>query len=603
MNSQARWLYIASMALVLTILWMYTLWGYYPPLITIIGSIFCASLPAIAGVRLTLPILIALGPFFGNHPGGRFLEFYDLAILSAAVSQFPFLIQFRQQGNGIRTLAHLSIVIMASYLAAFYLLESFEGYKKGLYHFLSAPDWLPHYSIKVAIANGLCALLSTIWVLQIRRSGGGKIGASFLILAFIFPATVGILESIVPGFATLLDHYHIWMDGYVDRSQFRSQYTTLLAPAIDTPPNSLFWNRSWFSSHLVSTLPIIGLGLYRARIQYLPRHAIAFGLVLIYLAIVIEARAGVLSVMIFLLVLSGASVKRFRSTYIFWGSITALLMATMLIPFLSFLDLGPKVLGARSELYQSGLQIWKSFPLTGAGVESFGFWNDMLLRGDGFQRRLSSSHNFLVQLLSGMGLLGLIYFLFLFKVMFSSLFLALRQGDQQSSGVAAWMLAGWFALISLGSFQELWYLRGVQLSWWLCLLAPGLLWPRENAAPPRFDSWASEPRLARFALVSITLVVVATSVYMGLTISERFLIFENVGHLERVRKDESTQSTAYRYPLLAGEGAFWIREAGKLRKVSFECKESVPSLTGAPDHRKICRYEPVPKELIIENFD
>ncbi|MCB1166993.1 MAG: hypothetical protein KDK33_12605 [Leptospiraceae bacterium] len=81
--------------------------------------------------------------------------------------------------------------------------------------------------------------------------------------------------------------------------------------------------------------------------------------------------------------------------------------------------MGQNILEERAELHRSGLEIFLQFPVFGGGVESFGFYNDLILRGAGYQRIYSSTHNFLLQLGGGMGLTGILTIAFCRSVPFA----------------------------------------------------------------------------------------------------------------------------------------------------------------------------------------
>lgn len=592
---------------------------FYPIWMAAGGAIFATLLPLLSRGN-TLPVLLALGSFFGNHPGGRGLEFFDLALLSALLFRLPDLksqLQTRVGSLYGRFILLLVFSTAFSYLGAYYLLESFEGYRILPYHFLSARDWLPHYSFKVAATNVICAVLVIEWALAAREGKTSThFGASFLLLALLIPATVGILE-LLPPVALSLDRYHIWLDGYVDRT---APHQFLFLPALfEHSPNSLFWNRSWFALYLISVLPAAGIAL-----QFLPGPArlpgrklgvplfLCLGTLMGFLFLSIGARAGILSFLVFLAVLLLLlAIPRHRKI-LAWTMVIAMTVLLLATPLIAFWSPGQSLLEERAELYRSGIQIFLQSPVFGTGVESFGFYNDLILRGAGYQRVYSSTHNFLLQLGGGMGLAGVsMMALFLFFAFRSSI-----QGmsNPQTAGSLAPIVyfAGALAFLFYGNFQELWYLRGIQLNWWLMVFG-SIIWHssqkgqcesendagrlRQNRASSTFARIFPRTGKAVIAGGALLFLCCAFSIYRGISLGDRWSLFENVGHLQPI--PESTESG---YALLQGDGSYLKKENGSLVPVEFECRESDPPLSGPPDPRRICRYESVAPENVAQEL-
>lgn len=597
--------------LLLLVFW--TTAPFYPLWMAASGAAFASLMPLMLG-RNVLPGLIMLGAFFGNHPGGRGLEFYDLALLSALLYRFPGLIHGLQSNHGSRYARLLILLLVStvlSFVGAYYLLESFEGYKILPYHFLSARDWLPHYSIKVAAANIICATLVIDWALAVREDlSSTRIGAVLILMALFLPAIFGLLEFF-PWVAKSLDRYHIWLDGYVDRTPPHRLF--FLPPLFDQSPNSLFWNRSWFALYLISCLPAAGIAL-----QFLPdrlrqigggkKTALLCGTAafLGFLFLSIGARAGILSYGIFLIVLLVLLAAKGHRRALTWTILTGTILSIIAIPLLAYLPLGQDFLSERAELYRSGLQVFIQSPVLGSGVESFGFYNDLFLRAAGFQRIYSSTHNFLLQLLGGMGLAGLLVIgLFLFGAFRASVE-AIVKAPAYESFAPILFFAGAIAFLIYGNFQELWYLRGIQLNWWFMVFGP-IVWGGSVPAGVQDhkkrkslnEEYPSLPELVfatrKRAVLSVfsTLLVLALSTfsfYRGLTLEDRWSLFENVGHLQRIPDSQNTG-----YALLRGDGSFLTRENGSMIQREFQCEEN-PGLSGPPDPRRICRYEPVDLE-------
>ncbi|MCB1306412.1 MAG: hypothetical protein KDK37_19115 [Leptospiraceae bacterium] len=278
-------------------------------------------------------LLLLVASFYGNHPGGRFLETFDiLLILSVA----GFTIRKRtpdlysspdgSSANASHLLNHLMLVILLvmalGFCSAYYLFESLEGYKLEPFYWMAASEWLPHYSIRVAIVSLLAFVAAREFAARIREVPV-NISATVMFLIPAIPLLIGIMESLIPGLGKLLDRLHIYLDGYVHRSP--SHLSAIkIAPALDgLSPNSLFWNRSWFSVYLIACLPLVGLGVHllgpQRRRRTIWRAAIVTLLAAYsYCVIAIGARAGLATFGCFAMVLLLLRIPMMRRPSVLW---------------------------------------------------------------------------------------------------------------------------------------------------------------------------------------------------------------------------------------------------------------------------------------------
>lgn len=580
--------------------------------------LFAVALMTYRGIWPGLILLAATGPFFGNHPGGRFVEVYNLALL-----QTPFWILLSnlrksanvKSGRDIGTLVFWVTLLLSilSFSGAYFLIESFEGYKTQPFHFLSSRDWLPHYSVLIGLLG--CAMCYSVGRgysdLELSGNSMRKLVASGLLIGPVIVLSVALLEIWIPGVANTLDKMHIRIAGYVERSNSHFQVLSWLSPVLDSSPNSLFWNRSWLSIYLVSCLPLAGISvaIHRGN-RTTPVHKLRLPLVLlfgvfVYVQLVIGARAGLLSTAMFIFAFWITGLKARRSRTLLNCFAFSVIAFAVLVPILSLFDLPGNVLGLRAELFKSGLRMIYILPIFGGGAESFGFWNDLLLRAQGFQRTYSSTHNSLLQIGVGYGIIGILAILGLYLVVFKNLieFIVRRFTNGDAPLPERIILAGMAAIIVYGCFQEWWYIRVVQLNWWLAVLGSVILY---NRTPSFTNDSANRPHLlspGRIVAIAISVIcLAATQFWIGYTLRHRHQLFENVGHLEPIVQDESNQGD-FRYPLLAGDGSYLIRDGSAIVEEHFECEPPGESLTGPPDPRIVCRYAPVRSSNVLENFN
>lgn len=632
-------------------------------LLLILSALVCYLRP-IAGIAL----LAFAGIFFGNHPGGRFVEVYNLALVMGAIAAA--LTVSRRKGQILSAdnqgpplaenkerfplPAVALILVLISYCGSYYLLESFEGYKIHPYHFLSARDWLPHYSVLIGVLT--VSMAYSVWhsmrtmqnmrstqnvqnaqgIQSVQNLQEGHVmpmgAAGLLLLGPALILLIALVESFLPGAAEWLDRWHIRIGGYVNRDHPHFTFSNTLSPALQTSPNALFWNRSWLSVYLISSLPVLGIAL-----QMLPGSAFirrilsgAFLMGITYVQLTVGSRAGLGAMAVFFAILLALHFSILRKPFFLWSAVLALALFAVAVPIMAFADVEPinSVLGIRGELFRSAVELAGIFPLTGGGAESFGFWNDMLLRAQGYQRIYSSSHNFLLQILVGFGMVGLLATFLLYGLAFRNLIRTISHEPQTSDTVLTpgIVLAGLMAVIFYGSFQEWWYIRVVHLHWWIGLLGAWLLWRQSPAVTrPSLRPWP------RRLIMAFAFLAVAFQTYSGFTLDERHPMFENVGHLEKTPARESDAEEApnhtkqghghehydsahshtaghsgtnaeFRYPLLVGDGSLIVEEEEEKTIKQFRCQAPEESLTGPPDPRIICKYEPVERENVVERI-
>ncbi|MEQ8352781.1 MAG: O-antigen ligase family protein [Leptospiraceae bacterium] len=612
---------VGIVSLSICVLLLIVTWGsmaqFYPLRYYVAFTIFLlvSGLLTFRTVPLGIAFLTLAGIFFGNHPGGRFVEIYCFALIQTPVwiwlheSRIKNSIQAPPLGNPIVLAACLLSVI--SFSGAYYLVEAFEGYKLLPFHFLSSRDWLPHYSVLIALLTG--SISYSVWKGLCHASRLTGQGRRLMVLALLIgPAlvmAVGLIEAWFPGMAGALDSLHIRLGGYVERSYNHFPILMNLSPALTDSPNSLFWNRSWLSVYLVSCLPLVGLALALLPNSGIPSNrrvnvcsALMF-ITIIYLQLLIGSRAGLLATFFFVIIFFLSGVRPISSRASLGLLLLALGILSLLLPFAAYFSWPQQILGVRAELFRSGLELLSVFPVSGGGVESFGFWNDLILRSEGFQRTYSSSHNFLLQIGVGYGIPGIIALGSLYFLTFHRLIETINSQNETNVRIvsARIILAGLASIILYGSFQEWWYIRVVQLNWWIAVLGPLAVYPGKGNPFHKFFGpiWRLS-NLHRNVFASALLISLAgLQFWHSQSISRDYLLFENVGHLETA-VDEASNTQTFRYPLLAGDGSFPLRIHSDRHLEKFECKAPLQPLTGPPDPRIICDYRFLDKAQIIE---
>lgn len=473
-------------------------------------------------------LLFASGPFFGNHPGGHFMELFPLllALWTGAALWHRAGVHFRFVLVGApMVLAQLLPALLHPWPA----FDALHRYADP-FHILISDEHNPLYPLQQLLwtavlflfaSHAACAKTARTPFREYDRAAIAGIATGLVLVI-----AIGLMESLLPALARSLDAYHIRLDGYVDRagSHFFPKFAS---------PNSLFWNRSWHGIYFVSSLPFLlmaALHLPAARRRVtLRRLVIPTLLVLLFCyAILIGARGTLLAVTVFALamlpvaamtMLPGGGPGRLRlpSLLVVWPVVIAgiALLIHLALPILTVMgNLGMNE--PRFGQYAAGLRIFLLFPLTGGGIESYGYYNTNVLQGISMAAPNGTAHSQWLQILSGSGLIGGAAYVAVFAAAllapFRSLMSASRQRDffrdeRGPGGMAAsdagWhlhaflqptiVLAGLASLLVYGTVQEWWYLKPVQAAWWLLMamavgVAPGPPTPAaESQESPR--SW------------------------------------------------------------------------------------------------------------------
>lgn len=483
--------------------------SYYPGRIRTVVLLLMAALLAVSLWRtdLGLFLLLFLGPLFGNHPGGRFLEVFPL--LLAMWVGLHMLREPRPPGGRL-------ILFGAAFVVAQFLPVLFHPWpwqdsghrQQDVFHVLSADEHNPLYVMQ--------QMLWTTLLLLFALSSGEHLpsAAAGIAAGMIVTMGIGCLDMAIPSVSAFLDAYHVYVDGYVDRSSPHG-----IGNWLRFSPNSLFWNRSWHGIYIISALPFFSLAAMAFVPRFLPNRwwrmaAVFVALVLAAYLVLVGARGALLAFVVFVVALipllllglaEGASTARgwqqhrWRSLLLYWPVLVAglALVAHVVVPVgvvLGNVGLGEPRFGQ----YAAALRIMLVFPFTGGGLESYGYYNTNMLQGMGLAAPHGTAHSQWLQILSGSGLVGgLAYVALLLWALLGplrSLTQARLRLSQMSfpegrppeagrtpSGAEGMIdvirpfivLAGLASMLVYSTVQEWWYLKPVQASWWL-LVALGI---------------------------------------------------------------------------------------------------------------------------------
>ena len=129
---------------------------------------------------------------------------------------------------------------------------------------------------------------------------------------------------------------------------------------------------------------------------------------------------------------------------------------------------------ARWEGWKAGIHVWQSRPWVGTGPDTFfqafrPYRSITYLRSAGSGLTQADAHNDVIQMLSTMGLLGALAFLWIF----CRLFLSAEWARSSES-------AGLFACLSALAVQNQFNFSSVSTSAWAAVLAGVLMWPRRS---------------------------------------------------------------------------------------------------------------------------
>ncbi|TGK31538.1 O-antigen ligase domain-containing protein [Leptospira gomenensis] len=447
-------------------------------------------------------LLAASGPFFGNHPGGRFLELQDCLWIFWSVRGTAEAFRSKLLGNLFfpgewKTNPSPSPFLLFAFFGAGSLslavnpelIADWTYFRKSWFGFLHSTELEPFYPFKV-LGTGLLFsfgfLSRTVWMRSIGKESRFTFWFGFGVsFGFLFSVVIGWSEYFFPTVKSLLDAYHIWLDGYklTAPPHLILPFSDRILP--NTAIQSLFWNRSWFAVYLVASFPFLFETLFsffrtEGFRSFFSRPFVKSALLFSVLAgtgitfVWIGARGAFLA---FAALVCGTSIHFVYSKIridpnlrkrISFLSAAAIVSVAILFP-LFVLYVSKEADPERFVQFRTGFRIGIDKLLLGGGFESFGWFNECCADSNGRAAGYHTSHNQWIQVFSGTGLVGVLFFSFLWGFF---LYERLQEGTRNGSVLRASFLFGsMFAVLVYSFFQEWFYLRSVYFLWIVCFLS------------------------------------------------------------------------------------------------------------------------------------
>ena len=415
--------------------------------------------------------------FFGNHPGGKFLEIFDMLLLLwicvslfriKNITRFTFV-------NGFEWLFLLSGLFSILFNPTL-ILEIINIFKKNptLFNIFSANEANPIYVLKMLLTT-LFSIVSVLIIYNIYIEKGIEIINKFSIaitISLLLSAIVGIFETHIPVIQSSLHTYRYFIDGYSEPS------LPAIIPIVSLfqktyAMQSFFWNRGWFAVFIIASIPFVNITLN----NYLYNSAnsskqkvllwFVYFIFIFYILLLVGARGAYLSFLFLFLSFLFFNIMKdkiiYNLRYVIPGMI---IVALALIPLLvAYTNVEPSG-GGRFDHFNAGIETFIRNIFFGCGIEGYGVYNLKYLIPAGIGSKWSGTHNQLLQIAAGQGLFGVsIYLSLIYYILFS----LIKSASVNKQYVVS-LLSGFIGILVYSSFQEWYYLRSSQLFWWLLIM-------------------------------------------------------------------------------------------------------------------------------------
>jgi len=334
--------------------------------------------------------------FQGNHPGGRFLEIGDYLLIISAIyllSTNKIQIFYRKS-----IFIKIYIILLIPIITNWYAILDIEHYRFNIFHFLSSSELEPFFSLK----QWMISIAMTILILTaVSNIIFKKYIIKGVYTSLIFLSIIAILEWGFKDIQKFIDIVQVWISGYTDRHQ--SHFSSI---GLKTSTKSLFWNRSWFSMYLISSIPMIAYVIKDRKYKLL--EIISVIIVITLLLISIGSRGALFSFWFSIIITSLIFLNKNLNKYfllegVFIGFIV---MYSIFIIFVY-----PDIDISRRNHLISGINAFKLSPIVGWGLDSFGWVNEIFLRGMNLASKFHSTHNDYLNFLVGNGIILFIFYI------------------------------------------------------------------------------------------------------------------------------------------------------------------------------------------------
>jgi hypothetical protein len=458
-------------------------------------------------------------PLFGNHPGGAFLEWLDI-ILTIWLAGAGMKVHAWTEpcfANGWEWLFVLTGLasIVANGPA---LLEDFSSHSYRPVAFLISREGHPHYLIKSLMMSAVCiGVAHTAVAIQRRCSEDAfRLCARAIAAGALVTITIGCFEFVSSSVREALDDAQRRIDGYTVQT-LHHPFLRALQPAWlqeltgNRCVKSLFWNRGWLAIFWICATPLcLGYAVV-TKAERIRLMIMALGISTVFLAI-IGARGGLMSAAVSWIFLFIWRFLKGRTRLRRWATL-GLASAAVAGPSLAILlwgtsfgrqgNLSPR---GRTAIFRYAASIGLNSWPHGVGIEGLSWWAYQYdpisqVAHDSRRQLTATAHNQFLQVFVGQGVPGLACFVVLaFGTLWKALKdLAVLEDRGQRTGVLTALTAGWVAILTYMSVQEWFYLRSVQLIWWLTLAAIWSLSGNNNSVAGQWRKW----RIAIQIIISI----------------------------------------------------------------------------------------------------
>jgi len=458
------------------------------------GPVFAASLLVLSAGPLLLPRLGALGvffliPFFGNFPGGRWMEVLNISLAAGVVG-----LTLRARREGLppprgRLWLAASVSVAAAALA---FIPSLEGVLPRLFQINSLPEAVvetltaretdPLYSLSSLVLLALAAA----WAYTLAWA---SVGTDFarkalrcVAMAFLFVVALGALD----------------LHGVLD----------LQAPLRRIDPRSvsyegfqsIFWNAGWFSWYFVMAFGLV-MGLIW--VEALPAK-LALGAVLAISYVYsfgnpqrggfLALHAALVAALIYLLVTSRARKRNLAlAAAALFGAAALAVIAYRSVPkpevrgsAWTRLTSGVETDTVRKNLAVTAWRMTSEYPLFGIGEGAFAWrWADYAPKEDPPRPdpAFGDAHNTFLQILATRGVLGLASYLVLLLFLGRRILRA-AGGSGPERGIALGLTFSLTAFLTYSFVQNMFYLQAIQALFWGIVALAAIVSPEEREPRP-----------------------------------------------------------------------------------------------------------------------